>query len=159
MTQPITKSLTVPLPPKDAFDLFTAQIDTWWPKDTHSLSAADGHMAKKVHIDPKLGGDITETKPNGDTAQWGRVTKWDPGRTFGMSWFVGRDESEATDVLVVFARHDLGTQVTLTHSGFNRLGTEAANVQTQYNTGWDFVLGDCYLRKVLGITNVGAVLN
>ena len=29
---PIRKAVTVPLTPPDAFDLFTAGIDGWWPR-------------------------------------------------------------------------------------------------------------------------------
>ena len=38
MTQiePIQRSVTVPLEPEVAFELFTARMDTWWPVQTHS---------------------------------------------------------------------------------------------------------------------------
>ena len=32
---PVRQSVEVPLPPDDAFDLFTAGIGEWWPYKTH----------------------------------------------------------------------------------------------------------------------------
>ena len=37
---PVEKSVWVPLTPDRAFDLYTRQLDTWWPVATHSLSAS-----------------------------------------------------------------------------------------------------------------------
>lgn len=144
MTDPIEKTLTVPLRPAEAFDLFTDHLQDWWPMDSHSLSAADGELPAAVTVEPHTGGQIIERKADGTTAPWGRVTTWDPGRAFGVSWHVGRDEAEATDLLVVFVPTDLGTRVELTHSGFDRLGAQATAMAENYMTGWDLVLGQCF---------------
>ena len=37
----IHKSIDVPLPADQAFHLFTSGTATWWPGDTHSISAND----------------------------------------------------------------------------------------------------------------------
>ncbi len=144
---PIRKTLTIPLPPADAFHLFTHGIDTWWPKDSHSLSANDGDLPQKIDIEPKKGGKITETKPDGTKAPWGRVTRWDPARAFGMDWHVGRPADQATQVLVVFSQVEAGTRIELTHSGFENLTTNAIATHAGYQTGWDYVLGQCYLDR------------
>ncbi len=76
MTDPIKKTVTVPLPPDRAFDLFTEGIAGWWPLDSHSLSAQDGGTAKHVEIPPDIGAQVLETRPDGTKAPWGvsRIT-------------------------------------------------------------------------------------
>jgi hypothetical protein len=34
---PVRKQIEVPLGPKAAFDLFTSEMENWWPFDTHSV--------------------------------------------------------------------------------------------------------------------------
>lgn len=154
MTDPIEKTLHVPLRPTTAFDLFTEQLDKWWPTDSHSLSAGDGDIPEKVDVDKFEGGHITETKPDGETGRWGTITRWEPGRALGVSWYVGRDESEATDLTVIFTPTDTGTRVELTHGGFDRLGEVATAMHGNYTKGWDFVLTErfgqfCFRQKVV----------
>lgn len=141
MNDPITKSLTVPLSPTDAFMLFTADIDTWWPKAAHSVKGATSKLTFPTHKD----GEIVETGEDGETAVWGRVIAYDPGKYLAFSWFPGRSEKEATVVTVTFTQTDDGTLCELTHGGFDILGETADAVSTSYLTGWDMVLG-CYAR-------------
>lgn len=150
MTDPIRKSVTVPLRPTEAFDLFTKNLSDWWPLHSHSLSAGDGDIPKDVTVEEKEGGHIIETKPNGETGKWGTITRWDPGTAFGVSWYVGRPIEEATDLLVVFTPTDTGTRVDLTHGGFDRLAETA--LAQRYDTGWNLVLGECYLKAAQQLT-------
>lgn len=152
---PIEKSVEVPLDPEAAFDLFTRRMETWWPVDSHSLSAADGGLPKQITVEPQEGGQILETKPDGSNAPWGRITRWEPGRAFGVAWHVGRPEDEATDLLVVFSATSIGTRVDLTHGGFERLGSAATAMAGNYRTGWDLVLAGRFgaaCRRASGAT-------
>lgn len=144
MTDPIKKTLHVPLRPQKAFELFTEHLDDWWPTHSHSLSAGDGEKPQNVMVDRREGGYITETKHDGDTGRWGTITKWDEGRAIGISWYVGRDEAEATDLDVVFTPTDMGTRIELTHGGFHRLGEAATAMHGNYDKGWDHVLTECF---------------
>lgn len=139
MTDPIKKTLNVPLRPDEAFDLFTDRLADWWPTDSHSLSAGDGDLPQDVRVDRHEGGYITETKADGETGRWGTITSWDRGRHLGISWYVGRDETEATDITVTFMPTDTGTRVELVHDGFDRLGETAMITHGQYLVGWDHV--------------------
>ncbi|QQA44068.1 SRPBCC domain-containing protein [Pelagovum pacificum] len=141
---PIKKSLTVPLTPAESFRLFTEGMGEWWPSETHSLSAATGDLPARIEVEPRVGGQVLETLQDGRVMPWGRVTRWDEGRAFGVDWHVGRDEEEATDLLVVFSPVEAGTRVELTHGGFDRLGEAATALQGNYETGWDHVLARCY---------------
>ncbi len=149
MTQPIEKTLNVPLRPKQAFDLFTKNLHKWWPLESHSLSAGDGELPKSVDVETREGGYITETKHDGKTGRWATITKWDEGRALGVSWYVGRSEEEATDLEVIFISTDTGTRIELTHSGFDRLGDAATAMAGNYQTGWDFVLVESFGRYCL----------
>ncbi len=145
VTDPIRKTITVPLDRMTAFDLFTKGIDQWWPKDSHSLTASAGDgTAPKVRVEPKEGGRVIETKPDGSEADWATITGWKPGEHFSMRWFVGRSPDEATLVDIRFTQTEAGTRVDLTHSGFEVLGQAAETTCAGYTTGWDQVLGTCY---------------
>ena len=65
-SDPIRKSVIVPLDPAAAFDLFTRDIDRWWPKESHSLAAADG-LGQEAHVrvEPRVGGRVIETGADG----------------------------------------------------------------------------------------------
>lgn len=150
-TPPIKKSLTVPLAPGDAFDLFTSGIDRWWPKDSHSLAARDGAGNRtRVRVEAREGGRVIETLPDGREAAWATVAAWVPGERFAMQWYVGRDEAEATFVDVRFAAINGGTLVELAHSGFDVLGPAAGDICANYTSGWDLVLG-CCLREAVAV--------
>ena len=148
MTDPIHKTLNVPLSPKEAFALFTENLADWWPTESHSLSAGDGEIPKDVTVDPREGGYITETKHDGEKGRWGTITEWNPGQSFGVSWYVGRSEDQSTDLSVVFIPTDTGTRVELTHGGFERLQETA--MHQQYQTGWDLVFNTCFGTYVRG---------
>lgn len=145
MTDPVRKTVTVPLPPAEAFDLFTAGLDRWWPKDTHSLSAATGEGGRaRVRVEPREGGRVIETRPDGSEAPWGTITRWEPGARLALDWHVGRDPAEATHVDVTFTGTEAGTRVDLIHSRWTALGTRAAEISAGYDSGWDHVLGHCF---------------
>ena len=147
MIEPVRKTITVPLPPEAAFDLFTAGMWTWWPGETHSLSAMDKKSRPKhVEIEPRLGGRILETMENGDKHPWATITRWDPGAGFTLNWYVGRDEAEATMVDVTFAADGDGTKLTLVHSGFEILGEGGQKSRDNYNSGWGPVLNDSFSK-------------
>ncbi len=146
-TDPIRKTVTVPLDPKAAFDLFADGIDRWWPKDTHSLTARDGGGVKaRVHVEPRDGGRVLETLPDGTEAPWADVTRYVPGERLTLRWYVGRSPDEATLVDIRFVPVDAGTRVDLTHSGFEVLGAAAAPTCASYTSGWDHVLGQRFAR-------------
>lgn len=150
MTEPIRKTLTVPLPPVDAFDLFTAGIDRWWPKESHSLSAGAGSAAAAVTMEPWDGGALYETAPDGRILPWGRVTRWDPGREVAFTWHVGRSPDEATHVTVRFSRTEGGTRVDLTHDGWQAVGGAQDGLRGSYDSGWDVVFAGRYAGAAAG---------
>lgn len=143
MKDPIKKTVTVPLSAREAFDLFTQDIDMWWPKASHAVKGPKATLRFSKH----KGEPITETGEDGEIVVWGKLIAYDPGVYLAFSWFPGRDESEATVVEVTFAQTEAGTRCDLTHGGFDILGPTADAVSTSYLRGWDLVLG-CYAGAV-----------
>lgn len=146
MISPVEKSIYVPLPPAEAFTLFTERMAQWWPIHSHSLSAhGDGQPSKDVIFEPRLGGRILETCSDGEVRPWATVTTWSPGVQFVLSWYVGRPETEATEVDVRFTTEGDGTRLLLTHSGFEALAEKGQETRDGYNGGWVGVLETHFL--------------
>ena len=51
----IQKTTQVPLSPQEAFDLFIAGLDEWWPKDSHAPLGPDA----KLVVEARKNGTIT----------------------------------------------------------------------------------------------------
>jgi uncharacterized protein YndB with AHSA1/START domain len=148
MTDPIRKTLSVPLPPQEAFDLFTDGIDLWWPKEGHSAAAREGRGAEaRVRVEPRRGGRVIETLPGGREVPWATVRVWEPGRRLALDWHPGRDEDEATEVEVTFTRTDAGTRVDLVHGGFDRPSERATTAMAGFDAGWSQVLCRRYAAR------------
>lgn len=140
---PIVKSLSVALPPAQAFDLFTVGIDRWWPRTIHSVSL---ERTRQVVFEGQPGGSVHEIRDDGARFEWGRILTWDPPRAVRFSWYPGRDEATQQEVEVSFAPEGTGTRVTLVHSGWETLGERGTEVRGGYDTGWDLVFGEGYGR-------------
>jgi hypothetical protein len=143
MTNSVEKTVEVPLPPVEAFDLFTTQISTWWPSEIHSTSAGDGWPAHSIDIEPYEGGQIIETRHDGQKSPWATITKWSRGKRFTFDWHVGRHPQNATQVDVIFTPSTVGTRVNLTHTEIDALAIDAITSYGRDQTGWDTVWKDC----------------
>ena len=86
-TMPIRKTVTVPVTPQCAFELFTARIGEWWPLATHSVGE---DQALGVVFGEGIGGRIVESLADGTTSVWGTITGWDPPRSVAYTWHAGR---------------------------------------------------------------------
>ena len=136
---PVIKRVTYPGSPEDAFDRFTLEIGSWWPLATHSLGKSDNALSVGFeHL--QAGGAVVEHCRSGDRHVWGSITDIRRPRRVSFTWHVGRSPDAAQSVEVTFDPNEDGTtKVTLTHSGWERLGS-ALEAQKSYQTGWDTVL-------------------
>ncbi len=96
--------------------------------------------ADTVVFETRHGGRVYERSTDGTETTWGRVLAWDPPHRFAMSWHPGREPSTAQELGVVFQPSEGGTRVAVTHTGWDKLGEEAATLQANYSQGWVFVL-------------------
>jgi uncharacterized protein YndB with AHSA1/START domain len=133
MSTPLRISFDVACPVDHAFEVWTAEIGTWWPPD-HTVS---GRRDLAVVLQAGVGGRIYERTPEGVEHDWGQVTVWAPPTRLTYSWHIGRDRAEATEVEIRFlARGEGGTRVEIEHRGWERLGRDADDRQQQNLAGW-----------------------
>jgi uncharacterized protein YndB with AHSA1/START domain len=129
----IRKSVTVALPRSRAFVVFTDDISTWWPLESHSYG---GEKATMAVFEGREGGRVYEVQSDGTEADWATVTEWDPPNGFTLDWKICPSEVE-----VRFIEQNGSTRVELEHRGWERAGEGAEAMRDNYAGGWDFVLG------------------
>jgi uncharacterized protein YndB with AHSA1/START domain len=135
--EPIQLAFEVDCPVDHAFDVWTARIAQWWPRD-HTVS---GEADLTVVLEGRAGGRIYERRASGVEHDWGVVTIWDPPTRLGYTWHLNRDASDATDVEIRFrARGDDATWVEIEHRGWERLGAEGASWRDRNHGGWATLL-------------------
>lgn len=139
---PVVKRVRIALPVEAAFARFTEGMNGSWPLPSHSVS---GNDAVSIAVEPRLGGRLIERDRAGAEHVWGTITKWEPPRALAFSWHAGRRPEEAQTVELRFAEAEAGaTEVTLVHSGWERLGADAERIRGAYDSGWDDVLGRAF---------------
>ena len=137
---PVIKTVTYAGSPEDAFDRFTLDIGHWWPLATHSLGRLDNAFSVAFER-LEAGAALVEQCRSGDRHVWGSITNIQRPRLVSFTWHVGRSQDTAQLIEVRFDPAEDGTtRVTLTHSGWDRLGNSALEAQRSYTTGWDPVL-------------------
>ena len=145
MTDPVVKTIEASCDAATAFTIFTEKMTTWWPLGRNSVSAMSGGVAKSVAMEPRVGGAITETGPDGETHNWGSVTRWEPGKALTLAWHIGKPAEEATIVDVAFDEIAPNrTRVALTHHGWEALGADADKMREGYNQGWVGVFEEAF---------------
>jgi len=139
---PIRRSVTVKASPERAFDVFTRQMQTWWPLETHSIRAGrDDRPPEELHLELREGGRFYE-KTGEEEHRWGSVLVCDPPHRIVFEWQVN-PARPATEVEVTFEPVEGGTRVELTHRGWEAMGEQAMEVRSSYDSaqGWTAVLG------------------
>lgn len=116
-------SVAVAVPPADAFEVFTGEIDRWWRRGAKFRHA--GARRGLIALEPRVGGRLFESFEGDDGAhvvEVGRVRVWEPPARLVFSW---RNATfaphEWTEVEVQFAPTRGGTLVTVTHRGWSSL--------------------------------------
>ena len=124
---PVTYSVTVPIPARRAFTLFTEGFNTWWIG--HHIGEAE--LAEAV-IEPRVDGRWYERGVDGTECDWGKVLVWEsPGRIV-LTWQLNGefkydpDLSHASEVEVRFTEADGQTTVDFEHRYIERLGATAS---------------------------------
>ena len=140
----VARSITVPLTPARAFDLFTGRMTDFWPKE-HSIGSAD---LAEVVVEPRVGGRWFERGVDGSECQWGRVAVWEPARKVVLLWQIGAnwqfDPDFETDVEVTFVEEGSAhTRVELRHRNLQRYGDATDQMRAIFDDpkGWAGTLG------------------
>jgi uncharacterized protein YndB with AHSA1/START domain len=139
---PVRKSVHVRASQTDAFEVFTAGLDRWWPRKASIGTAA----MKAMVFEPQLGGRWYEVGVDGSQAVVGKVLLWDPPNRFIVSWDIDRhwkpDPTVGSEVEVRFTSEGPdATLVELEHRKFERMGAEAgASIRRDVDGGWPGML-------------------
>ena len=134
---PVRKSLRVECTPERAFEVFTAEVGSWWPTRTHSIHKEG---VTSVVLEQREGGEMYELAEGGEREHWGRVIAWEPPRRLVLAWHVNPERAGPTEVEVTFAPEDDGTRVVLEHRNWEAAGEGAEEMRNNYDGGWDIVL-------------------
>ncbi len=135
--EPIRKQCELPLAVEEAFDLFTARLDSWWPLGSHSIAGAE---VERVRFEPFVGGRVVEVASGGTEHSWADVLAWDPPHRFALSWHPTVDAIAASIVEVTFTPTSRGSLLTLEHGWWEEFGDDGHALRAQYDPGWDMVL-------------------
>jgi hypothetical protein len=137
MIEPLRITFSVACAPEQTFGLWTEETSSWWPL-SHTVSAETG---VEIIIEPGVGGRIYERTPAGVEYEWGQITLWEPPNRIGYLWHLRQDRADATEVDITFAadQHD-GTEVSIEHRGWERLGARGPERRQQNEHGWDSLL-------------------
>jgi uncharacterized protein YndB with AHSA1/START domain len=148
---PVRKSIVVNASVHDAFDVFTTEIDSWWPR-THHIGTSP--MARAV-VEPRAGGRCYTEQMDGTECNWGRVLAWEPPRRLVFAWQITHqwgyqpDLSKASEVEVRFIPVGDATRVELEHRHFERHGEggESMRASVDAPNGWTTIMG-LYANRV-----------
>lgn len=140
----IRKTAVVPASPEKAFRIFTEEIATWWPMESHSVEAMDteSDQVGSLVFDTGPGGRLYERMSSGQEAHWANVTAWEPPHRLVLAWQVNPDTPAPTEIEVLFTAEGKGTRVDFEHRGFEILGQDAEEAHSSYASGWPKVLQD-----------------
>ncbi len=137
----VTESILVQAPIERAFEVFTADIGSWWPTDHHILEA---ELAEMV-FEPRAGGHIIDRGVDGSECRWARVLAYEPPHRIvftwdiTLRWQIETDPARASEVEVRFiAESEDRTRVELEHRGIERHGDgwEAMHAAVGSPNGW-----------------------
>lgn len=138
----VRKSVTVDCTVEEAFRIFTADVQSWWPTDTHSLH---GEKVRTVVFEEHEGGEVYEIASSGEKGHWATVVSFEPPSRLVLAWEVN-PRALGTEVEVRFRPESGGTRVELEHRGWDRLAEDAEAKRGDYDSGWDLVL-DKYVER------------
>ena len=140
---PVVKTLELKRSAADAFRMYVHEASKWWPLDSHALSPENGTKAIDHVVEPRVGGRVYEVAEDGRQFDWGEVLAYEPGQRFAMTWQLGQPRAQSGDVEVTFAPTGPDScRVTLTHSGWERMGDKAQQMRGGYDMGWASVFGE-----------------
>ncbi len=141
----VRRTITVSVSQRHAFEVFTAQLGRWWPKE---YSIGQSPMADFV-LEPTIGGRWYEVGEDGTQCDTGRVTAFEPPARLALAWHLNGqfqfdpDPAHASEVEVRFVvEGPTLTRVEVEHRGFERHGADADAVlgSVDSQTGWTYCL-------------------
>jgi uncharacterized protein YndB with AHSA1/START domain len=141
--QPIQREVVVDVPPDRAFEIFTAEMTSWWRPEHHIGSAPIAEMV----IEPRAGGRWFTRHQDGSETFTGFVTAWDPPHRVVLTWQIGADwtyhDDLVTTVEVTFTPEGSDrTRVALEHRDLDAFGPDAEDMRKTFDDpdAWEATL-------------------
>jgi uncharacterized protein YndB with AHSA1/START domain len=140
----VRQSVTVPLTPDRAYDLFVDEFDSWWLKGSHTVAGAT-----EAVLEGREGGRWGELDAQGEFSPWGSVLAAQRPNRILLAWQLDPefnfdpDPTKQTEVEVTFvAEGESRTLVTLEHRGFAVWGEPGAAMRDSVSSegGWTALL-------------------
>jgi uncharacterized protein YndB with AHSA1/START domain len=138
---PARTSIVVEAPIARAFEVFTADIGSWWPPSHHIL---EGELAEMV-FEPRVGGHVYDRATDGSECRWARVLAYEPpdrvvfSWDINLQWQIETDPERTSEVEVRFiAENATRTRVELEHRHIERHGDgwESMRASVGSPDGW-----------------------
>jgi uncharacterized protein YndB with AHSA1/START domain len=133
----VRKTVTVDCTVEEAFRVFTADAQSWWPTATHSIY----QDVREIVFEEKEGGEVYEISTAGEKGHWAKIVTWEPPNRLVLDWNILQREARGTELEVRFVPSGAGTRVELEHRGWENVAEGAQEKRNDYETGWEFVLG------------------
>lgn len=129
----IRREVVVEVGQERAFELFTAEMTSWWPAAHHIGSAP----IERVIVEPRAGGRWYTRHQDGTETYTGFVTAWEPPGRLVITWQIGADWKYHTDlVTTVEVRFQPDgpdrTRVLLEHRDLDRFGADAPAMRATF---------------------------
>ncbi|MFW0797244.1 SRPBCC family protein [Gordonia sp. CPCC 205515] len=141
----IRQSTTVPVPPAQAFAVFTERLGDFKPPEHNLLNVP---IAETV-LEPREGGAIIDRGIDGSECRWARILVFDrPDRIvfswdIGPTWQIESDPARTSEVEIRFVPEgDSATRVELEHRQLDRHGPGWESVRDGIggDAGWPLYL-------------------
>lgn len=149
-------TVSVAVPPDEAWRIFTTEIDLWWRRGRRFRSAPGERGL--VALEPGIGGRVFEsfaTDAGEQVVEIGRIREWQPPERLLFDWrAVSFAPHEWTEVEVSFQRTPGGTRVTVVHRGWSairadhpvRHGLDSAGFLRMMGLWWGDLLSSLRLQ-------------
>ncbi len=134
MNTPVVRQVRVNCQVHHAFEVFTTQLDLWWPIGHRRFTEST------LYLEAQKGGRFFERSKEGKEVLLGEVLHCDPPHRISWTWYPGAI-AEPTLVEVSFTPEDSGTLVEVVHSeGQSALGEAWPGRAAIFSRSWDEVL-------------------
>jgi uncharacterized protein YndB with AHSA1/START domain len=130
----IRREIVVEVRPDRAFDVFTADMTSWWPAAHHIGSAP----IERIVIEPRAGGRWYTRHIDGTETDTGVVTAWEPPSRLVLTWQIGADWKYHPDLVTTVEvrfepEGESRTRVRLEHRDLDAFGADAAAMRGTFD--------------------------
>jgi uncharacterized protein YndB with AHSA1/START domain len=131
--QTIHREVLVDVPPDRAFELFTAEMTSWWPAAHHIGSAP----IAEVVVEPRTGGRWFTRHQDGTETSTGVVVAWEPPGRLVVTWQIGADWKFHPDLVTTVELRfepvgERRTRVRLEHRDLDAFGADATAMKKTF---------------------------